>query len=284
LGSIDFQLYFVSNRQWAGPVHAWGRRWYVIAEAGIRLLLSYKKFVFVLMLAWIPFFIQAFMLYLILVKGQSLGVELGPGVFQTAFAVQVFPLILVTIYAGSGLIASDLAANALPLYFAKPITRMDYVLGKLAIISAFLILVFLLPVLLLFLFAVGVSPDLTFLRENYWVLGSILGYGLFVVGLTSLFILGLSSTTRSGRVVGVVFIAAVIFSGMMGNILSLVLRSNEVLALSLGHNLTRLADLFFLQEPTLRLHWGTSLAVALLIAAWSVWTLSRRIRPVEVVA
>ncbi len=277
-------IYDLSYRHWDGPLHGGGRRWYVIAEAGIRLLLSYKKFVFLLMLSWIPFFIQAFMLYMILVKGQTLGFDLGPGFFQNAFAVQVFPLILVTIYAGSGLIASDLAANALPLYFAKPITRMDYVLGKLAIIGAFLALVFLAPVLLLFLFAAGVSPDMTFIRENYWVLGSILAYGLFVVVLASLFILGLSSTSRSGRVVGVAFIAAVIFSGMMGNILSLFLRNNQVLALSLGHNLTRLAQLFFLEESTLRLHWGASLAVALLIAAWSVWTLSRRIRPGEVVA
>ena len=196
-------IYDLSYRHWEGSLLGAGRRWLVIAEAGIRLLLSYKKFVFLLMLAWVPFFVQAFMLYMIMVKGVSMGFEIGPKTFQLAFNWQTFPLILVTIYAGSGLIASDLAANALPLYFAKPITRRDYILGKLAIIGFFLTLVFILPVLLLFVFAVGVSPDMTFIKENYWVLLPILGYGALVVGLTSVFIVALSSTSRSGRVVGV---------------------------------------------------------------------------------
>ncbi|MCZ6600303.1 MAG: hypothetical protein O7A07_05635 [Acidobacteria bacterium] len=276
-------IYDLSYRHWDGPLHGAERRWLVIAEAGIRLLLSYKKFVFLLMLSWVPFFVQAFMLYMIMVKGASMGFEIGAGYFQTAFAVQMFPLILVTIYAGSGLIASDLSANALPLYFARPITRWDYILGKLAVIGFFLTLVFLLPVLLLFVFAVGVSPDLAFIKANYWLILSILGYGLMVVGMTSIFIIGLSSTSRSGRVVGVVFIAMVMFSGMIGNLLNLVLRNNQVLALSLGQNLVRLSDFFFRQESGLRIHPLVSLAVAGLVMAWSVWTLNRRIRPVEVV-
>jgi ABC-2 type transport system permease protein len=277
-------IYDLSYRHWEGSLHGPERRWRVIAEAGIRLLLSYKLFVFLLMLAWIPFFIQAFMLYMIMVKGANLGFTLGAGFFQSAYYVQFFPLVLVTIYAGSGLIASDLAANALPLYFSKPITRLDYIAGKFGVIAAFLALVFLAPVLLLFLFAVGVSPDLTFVQENYWVLFSIIGYGLFVVAVTSVFILALSSTSRSGRTVGVAFIAIVIFSGMMGTILSLFLRSGQILALSVWQNLVRLSDFFFMQQSGLRLHWLTSLIVAALVVAWSLWTLFRRIRPVEVVA
>jgi ABC-type transport system involved in multi-copper enzyme maturation permease subunit len=277
-------IYDLSYRHWEGSLHGADHRWLVIAEAGIRLLLSYKKFVFLLMLSWVPFFVQAFMLYMIMVKGASMGFDVGAGFFQIAYTVQTFPLILVTIYAGSGLIASDLAANALPLYFSKPITRWDYILGKLAIIAFFLTLVFILPVLLLFVFAVGVSPDMTFIKQNYWVILSILGYGLMVVGMTSLFIVGLSSTSKSGRVVGVAFIAVVTFSGMIGTLLSVVLRSSQVLALSLGQNLIRLSDFFFMQESGLRLHPLVSFAVAGMVVAWALWTLHRRIRPVEVVA
>ncbi|MCZ6832930.1 MAG: hypothetical protein O7F11_04215, partial [Acidobacteria bacterium] len=48
-------------------------------------------------------------------------------------------------------------------------------------------------------------------------------------------------------------------------------------------NLVRLSDFFFRQESGLRIHPLVSLAVAGLVMAWSVWTLNRRIRPVEVV-
>jgi len=277
-------IYDLSYRHWEGSLLGAGRRWMVIAEAGIRLLLSYKKFVFLLMLSWVPFFVQAFMLYMIMVKGASMGFDVSAGFFQNAYAVQLFPLVLVTIYAGSGLIASDLAANALPLYFSKPITQRDYILGKLAIIAFFLTLVYIMPVLLLFIFAVGVSPDMEFVKENYWVILSILGYGALVVGMTSVFIVGLSSTSRSGRVVGVAFIAVVTFAGMIGNLLNLVLRMSQMLALSPNANLIRLSDFFFLQESGLRLHPMVSLSVAALVIAWSLWTLNRRIRPVEVVA
>ncbi|MCZ6833461.1 MAG: hypothetical protein O7F11_06930, partial [Acidobacteria bacterium] len=217
-------IYDLSYRHWEGPLHGAERRWLVIAEAGIRLLLSYKKFVFLLMLSWVPFFVFAAFLYFTMVKGVSMGLDVDASFFQRAFAVQMIPLVLVTIYAGSGLISSDLSANALPLYFSRPITRWDYILGKLAVIGFFLTLVFLLPVLLLFIFAVGVSPDLAFLKANYWLILSILGYGLMVVGMTSIFIIGLSSTSRSGRVVGVAFIGVAMFSSMIGGFLSLVLR------------------------------------------------------------
>ncbi len=138
--------------------------------------------------------------------------------------------------------------------------------------------------LLLFLFAVGLAPDLGFVREHYWILFSILAYGALVVGVTAVFILGLSSTSRSGRIVGVAFIAVAMFSGMMGTFLHLVTRSNQVLALSLGHNLTRISDLLFMQESSVRMSPVVSLAMAALVVAWSIWTLNRRIRPVEVVA
>ena len=71
-------IYDLSYRHWEGPLRGAGMRWWVIAEAGIRLLLSYKRFIFLLMLCWIPFFIQAFVVYLTLVRDVVIGFNIGP--------------------------------------------------------------------------------------------------------------------------------------------------------------------------------------------------------------
>ena len=50
-------------------------------------------------------------------------------------------MFFVTVYVGAGLIANDRRANALQIYLSKPLTRAEYVVGKLAILMAFLLLV-----------------------------------------------------------------------------------------------------------------------------------------------
>ena len=40
----------------------------------------------------------------------------------------------ITVYAGAGLIANDRRANALQIYLSKPLTRVEYIFGKFAIL------------------------------------------------------------------------------------------------------------------------------------------------------
>ena len=44
----------------------------------------------------------------------------------------------VTVFVGAGLIANDRRANALQVYLSKPLLRMEYIGGKLAILATFL--------------------------------------------------------------------------------------------------------------------------------------------------
>ncbi|MFQ5718198.1 MAG: hypothetical protein ACE5IK_01485 [Acidobacteriota bacterium] len=277
-------IYDLSYRHWEGTLKSGAGRWWVIAEAGIRLLLAKRFFMFLLMLCWVPFFIEATYVYFELALGTGPGFGIGPWFFQYAFAWQLPALVLVTVYAGSGLIATDLAANALPIYFSKPITRLDYVAGKFAIIAAFLTLVFLMPVLVLFVFTAGVDPGLGFIKENYWLLASIIAYGLLIVAATSCLILALSSMARSGRVVGVTFMGIAIFSPAIGKVISLITGSDQMLVLSVADNISRLSDAFFFQQASTHLSPLLSLLAAGVACAWAAWVLSRRIRPVEVVA
>jgi ABC-2 type transport system permease protein len=92
----------------------------------------------------------------------------------------VFALILAAI-AGPGLIAPDLANNALPLYFSRPLTRGDYILSRITVLLGALSLVTILPGLLLFSLQVGIAGG-GWLAEN-WRLGAamVIGFVIYIV-------------------------------------------------------------------------------------------------------
>ncbi len=75
-------------------------------------------------------------------------------------------LFFVTVYAGAGLIANDRRANALQIYLSKPLTRAEYVFGKLAILMTFLLLVTWVPAILLLVVQVLFAGSFTFFIDQ----------------------------------------------------------------------------------------------------------------------
>ncbi len=75
-----------------------------------------------------------------------------------------FMLVILSIFSGADLISSDLKFKAFPLYFARPLSRLDYLLGKFSIILFYLLLFTMVPGILLLLFkmiftgSLAVSP------------------------------------------------------------------------------------------------------------------------------
>jgi ABC-2 type transport system permease protein len=116
---------------------------------------------------------------------------------QAAFAVFLAAL------AGPGLIAPDLANNALPLYFSRPITRWSYALARLVVLMGMLSLVTWIPGLILFWFQVGLAGG-PWLRAN-WPLG----VGMIAGFLVWLLILSLVAMASSAYVKWRVVAAAV---------------------------------------------------------------------------
>ena len=79
----------------------------------------------------------------------------------------------VTVYVGAGLIANDRRANALQIYLSKPLTRAEYVFGKLAILMTFLLLVTWLPAIVLLVVQIAFAGNFTFFRNNLFLFPAI---------------------------------------------------------------------------------------------------------------
>jgi hypothetical protein len=128
-------------------------------------------------------------------------------VFVLMVKVQLFYLLIVIGQLGAGLISADLKTNALPIYFARPITPLSYLLGKWLTIGVFIALAMLVPNLaglaagILVVGAPGTWWQTLGLAANL----TIIGVGTMVVG--GLFILTLSSLTADKRLVIVGWLA-----------------------------------------------------------------------------
>lgn len=75
--------------------------------------------------------------------------------FAKVMAVQCFFSFFAAMFVGPGQVSQDLANNGLPLYLSRPISRAEYVLGKLSILGILLSLITWMPALGLYLLQCG---------------------------------------------------------------------------------------------------------------------------------
>jgi hypothetical protein len=119
---------------------------------------------------------------------------------QAVFAIFLAALI------GPGLIAPDLANNALPLYFSRPLTRFGYALARLLVLFGMLSLITWVPGLFLFGMQVGMAGTWWFWVN--WTIGSGMVAGLAIwVLLVSMVALAGSAYVRWRIVAGALVLA-----------------------------------------------------------------------------
>jgi ABC-type transport system involved in multi-copper enzyme maturation permease subunit len=229
-------------QQWRGPLsgHAW--RWLTIARHGVRVQMKNRILRGFVLLAWLPALALVVAVALWgLVEQQSEGVLplvrgfLPPDVLQEPrafrpaiwtlaysffFKFEMFFIMLLAAVAGPGLISRDLRFNALPLYFARPLTRLDYFLGKLGVIGALVAGVAVGPAVFAYVVGVCFCLDLSVVKDTYPVLLAAVAYGLVITLSVGTLLLALSSLTRRSLYVIIAWAGLWIISGSVGSILT----------------------------------------------------------------
>jgi ABC-2 type transport system permease protein len=273
-----------SYRRYGGRRESPRSAWTVIAVTGIKGFLAKRTFLLLLMAAWIPFVVRAVVFWGSVAfpqAGQLLGPK--PETFRQFMEQQNLFVLLVAVYVGAGLIANDRRANALQIYLAKPLTRAEYVLGKMSILIVFLLLVTWVPGILLLITQGVFAGSFAFLRQYVFLVPAITLTSLLYALVTGFAMLALSSMSNSARFVGIMFFGVVFFSDAMFAALRGITGSTGMSWISFPATLAQLGDLIFRQ----RLRYDTPpvvsfIAVAAVIAV-SMSVLDRKVRGVEVV-
>jgi len=139
-------------------------------------------------------------------------VEVSGNFFIIFMNVQALFAVFLAALAGPGLIAPDLANNALPLYFSRPVTRADYALAKLVVLFGMLSIVTWVPGLVLFGMQVGMAGGWWFWSNWSLGFGIFSGFAIWVL-LVSMVALAGSAYVKwrmvaGGLVLGFFFILA----------------------------------------------------------------------------
>jgi ABC-type transport system involved in multi-copper enzyme maturation permease subunit len=211
---------------------------------------------------------------------------LGPTakVFRDFLEQQNFFVFLLAVYVGSGLIAQDRKANALQIYLSKPLTRLDYIAGKMAILATFLLFVTWVPAMLLLVGQILLSGSFEFARTNIILFPAITVFSFVEVFIVCCAVLALSSLTTSTRYVAVMFAGVMFFSEAIYGTLRMVTGSTAVSWVSFTGSLAQVGDAIFRQPLRYTTPVAVSLIVLAALVAVSLSVLERRVRGVEVVA
>jgi ABC-2 type transport system permease protein len=271
-------------RRYAGLRGARGRGWWVIARATIRSELRQRRVILLLLFAWAPFLVRAVLLYASANFAQAEFLAASPETFREFLDWQRIFVFFVTNLIGAGLIADDRRVNALQIYLSKPLSRAEYVAGKLAALGAFLIVVTWLPGMLLLLLQMLFAGSTEFLREHLFLIPAITLFSLIQVLVSAFAMLALSALSRSRRFVASMYAGIILFTSAMHDALRQITSSRAWAWISPGDTLDVLADAIFRTggEPAIPVP-AAVLVVVVLIGA-SLVVLERRVRGVEVVS
>ena len=212
-------------QHWQGQLSGHGWRWLAVTRHGVRIGMKSMLIRITVILAWIPAVMLAGVMAL-----WGLAEQKSPGAmtflgkmipvqeflanpsafrmtmwtlsFQRFLQVEIYFVMILVLMVGPSLISQDLRFNALPLYFSRPVRRIDYFVGKLGVIGFFLGLVTVVPGVIAWLLGVLFSLDFSVIFDTAHILLGVIVYGLVETLSAGLLILAMSSLTRNSRYVG----------------------------------------------------------------------------------
>jgi len=281
-------IYDQSYAHWEGRLEGRLFRWWPITATGIRLVFRSKVFIVVFCLVQIPFVIRLGMIYLYsLVPALAESREfravatVDGSFYHNFFLWGQAGLILICLFAGVGLIARDLKARALEIYFSKPVTLFDYVAGKFGVMLFFLFCVTLFPGLLLFLSDFLLSEAGTFAERAGHLLG--IGSVSVIVAVTlSSTVLAASALCNSVRNAAVLWIGFHLTLLIAAAILAQVFQIFLLQIIDVRYSLESLSEAIFgLEKGAADVPWIFPLAFVVLLNLLSWLIIWSRVRGVE---
>jgi hypothetical protein len=260
-------------------------RFWPITREALRLILVKRAFLGLLMLAWIPFLVRVVQVYVVTrfpEAGRILPVD--GTLFGDFLRQQTVFTLLLTVFAGAGLVASDLRTGGILVYLSRALTRRDYVLGKLSVLLAVNLAITLVPGLLLYVLALTLAPDQFLKASLAWIAPTIVLQSIVIALATSLIGLAVSSLSKSTRIAGIAFFAMMAGLEAVRDIVRAVTSRAESLLLSPRACMAAVGNaLFGIRDRALDIPWVQPAVVLVIICLGCLAILRSRVRAVEIV-
>ena len=272
-------------------------RWYVIVEQEFMLLVKQRAFIILGLFGLLNFLFHLLIVVLhglvmqdpekyavyAMIINRSEYTQVNAVLFYRFISWQIPIFFLTSLQAGSGMICNDFRNNLMELYFSKPISWIDYALGK-SLTLIFIGLAYLAaPALFLIALHNMLIPGMDTLREGFsWSL-SVTGYALVITLPTALGILAASALLRSQNYATIAVLMVLFVNSAMAVFLSESLRATNYKVLSIGLDIKRVGEHFFsIQNRAFDLRWEWSFGVIVGLCILASLVLAAKIRRAEV--
>jgi len=133
---------------------------------------------------------------------------------------------VLTAFTGPSLISPDIANGALPLYFCRPFSRAEYVLGKASVLVILLSQITWIPGLVLFAVQSSLA-GVQWARDHLWIAGSLIVSSLIWIAILSLLAMALSAWVKWRIVAGALLLAVLFFGAGFAEAINAVMRTQS---------------------------------------------------------
>jgi ABC-2 type transport system permease protein len=185
-------------------------------------------------------------------------------------------------FVGPGLVSPDLANRALPLYFCRPFSRAEYVLGKMVTQFVLLSLVTWVPGILLFLVQSTLQGG-GWMWSNLWIARSLVLGSVIWILLLSLLTLALSAWVKWKIAAAALMLAIVFIGAGFGKAIDTIMRTTWGAMVDIGSLITVVWCDLFKVESDVPLSPARAWIGLLVICAVCLLLLSKKLRAYEVV-
>ena len=190
-------------------------------------------------------------------------IQINAGFFRWSLFIQGLFAFLLTVIIGPVLISRDLANNALPLYLCRPLSRVEYVVGKMSAVIILLSAMTWIPLLLLFFFQAYLVGSV-WLWENLYIAGAIIGISGTGILLFALLSVALSAWVKWRIAASGAFFAVFVIPTPITIMLNEMFRTYLGTLLHPGFLLNILMDKLFRLESSGMPDW-------MVPPTWSIW-------------
>lgn len=273
---------------------AWSR-FTVLPRYAYESIFESKLLLVVLVLSVVPWLLNAIAVYVphnsrllqrfpdILPIIEQMFQGFGPGFFLNALVWQFAFAFLLNFLLGPSIISADLRNNGLPLYFARPFSRTEYVLGKTAVLLFIMSVVSWIPVLLLYLIK-AYFAGFDWIKQDPQIPFAIVLSSLIGIGVTCLITLSISAYVKWKPVARLMLLIVFLVFAFFATLVNGILNTSYGSVINLFAMWRRIMlSLFGIPagggDFPLWLAWASMIAGCLFF----LWLLNRKLRAYEVV-
>jgi len=220
-----------------------------------------------------------------LLAAQGAPVQLGDPniwIFNCYFWCQVWFAFAMSLRVGAPAIAEDVRTGAFQFYFARPVSRTHYLVGKIVPVALLVLIVSAAPALLLSIVRIGLSKN----AEEAWQCASLLvstaAYAPLYAALFALPPVALSTLGRNSGAIQGLWAGVFFFSWILGEGLAAATDVPHAALLSIPTNLLLVGQHLFGIELAYPIHWIYPLGMILALVSGSVALILHRLGRVEV--